>query len=51
MEKLAIDLQKDFPNRKGYSARNLWDMRRFYERYAENEFVRQVVAQIPEDYQ
>lgn len=47
VEKLAIDLQKDFPNRKGYSARNLWDMRRFYERYAENEFLRQAVAEIP----
>jgi predicted nuclease of restriction endonuclease-like (RecB) superfamily len=40
-------LKSSFPNTKGFSARNLWDMRRFYERYQHNEFLRQLVAEIP----
>lgn len=47
VEKLSIDLQIDYPDSNGYSARNLWDMRRFYTRYAGNEFLRQLVAEIP----
>ena len=40
-------MKSSFPNTKGFSARNLWDMRRFYERYQHNEFLRQLVAEIP----
>ncbi len=47
VEQLAKDLQKDFPKTQGYSARNLWDMRRFYVRYCDNEKLRQLVAEIP----
>ena len=47
VEKLSKDLQVDYPDSNGYSARNLWDMRRFYTRYAENEKLRQLVAEIP----
>jgi len=47
VEKISADLQKDFPESKGYSARNLWDMRRFYSRYSSNEKLRQLVAEIP----
>ncbi len=47
VEKLSKDLQVDYPDSNGYSARNLWDMRRFYTRYAENEQLRQLVAEIP----
>jgi predicted nuclease of restriction endonuclease-like (RecB) superfamily len=47
VEQLAKDLKSSFPNTKGFSARNLWDMRRFYERYQHNEFLRQLVAEIP----
>ena len=47
VERLSTDLQKDYPGSTGYSARNLWDMRRFYARYAENEKLRQLVAEIP----
>ena len=32
---------------KGFSARNLWDMRRFYEAYQDNQTLRQLVAEIP----
>ena len=47
VEKLSSDLQKDFTSSSGYSARNLWDMRRFYSRYSTNEKLRQLVAEIP----
>jgi predicted nuclease of restriction endonuclease-like (RecB) superfamily len=47
VEKISNDLQKDFPGSSGYSARNLWDMRRFYARYSKNEKLRQLVAEIP----
>ncbi len=47
VEQISMDLQKDYPESSGYSARNLWDMRRFYARYAENEKLRQLVAEIP----
>ena len=47
VEKISTDLQKDFPESSGYSARNLWDMRRFYSRYSSNEKLRQLVAEIP----
>ncbi len=47
VEQISTDLQKDYPGNTGYSARNLWDMRRFYARYAENEKLRQLVAEIP----
>lgn len=47
VERLAKDLQKAFPVNTGFSARNLWDMRRFYERYSLYPNLRQVVAEIP----
>ncbi len=33
VEMLASDLQKEFPGTTGFSPRNLWEMKRFYERY------------------
>ena len=47
VENLAKDLQKEFAGTAGFSARNLWDMKRFYENYSEDEKLRQVVAEIP----
>lgn len=47
VEKLSEDLRKDFPGVRGYSARNLWDMRRFYIEYKDSENLRQLVAEIP----
>lgn len=47
VERLAQDLQKEFPVQTGFSTRNLWDMRRFYERYYNEPQLRQVVAEIP----
>ncbi|WP_010250634.1 PDDEXK nuclease domain-containing protein [Acetivibrio cellulolyticus] len=46
VEVLAEELQKEFPNIKGFSARNLWRMREFYVTYCENEFLPPLVAEI-----
>ena len=45
VEQLAQDLRREFPDVKGFSARNLWDMRRFYLAYKDNPNLRQVVAE------
>ncbi|MFA6002092.1 MAG: PDDEXK nuclease domain-containing protein [Thermoleophilia bacterium] len=37
VEKLAADLQAEFPGIMGFSSSNLWRMRVFFEAYAENE--------------
>ncbi len=47
VQQLAKDLQNTFPGNKGFSARNLWDMRRLYERYSPHVNLRQLVAEIP----
>jgi predicted nuclease of restriction endonuclease-like (RecB) superfamily len=47
VETLSHDLQQEFPAVKGFSPRNLWDMKRFYEQYADYENLRQLVAEIP----
>jgi predicted nuclease of restriction endonuclease-like (RecB) superfamily len=47
VEILARDLQAEFPDIRGFSARNLWDMRRFFEAYGNTEFLRQAVAELP----
>lgn len=36
VEQLSIDLKKEFPD-MGLSPRNLWDMKRFYERYYQED--------------
>lgn len=47
VEILSVDLQAIFHGVKGFSARNLWYMKQFYESYSENEFLQRVVAEIP----
>ena len=47
VEKLSKDLRQEFPNAKGFSSRNLWDMKRFYEFYNGNIILRQLVAELP----
>jgi len=47
VEKLSKDLQKEYPLQTGFSSRNLWDMRRFYDKYQNEPKLRQVVAEIP----
>ncbi len=47
VERLSKDLGREFPGIKGFSPRNLWDMRRFYNSYKSDEKLRQLVAEIP----
>lgn len=47
IEQLACDLKEVFPGSLGFSERNLWNMRRFYEEYKDKLFLQQLVAEIP----
>jgi predicted nuclease of restriction endonuclease-like (RecB) superfamily len=47
IDRLSADLRRDFPEMKGFSARNLKYMRALAEAYPEEPFVQQVAAQIP----
>ena len=47
IENLATDIRREFPGSKGYSVRNLKYMAKFAQTYTNQEFVQQVVAQIP----
>ena len=47
VERLSQDLRRVFPDVKGFSARNLWDMRRLYESCRDHPNLRQAVAEIP----
>jgi predicted nuclease of restriction endonuclease-like (RecB) superfamily len=47
IDKLAADLRQAFPEMKGFSARNLKYVRAFAQAYPDEEFVQQLVAQIP----
>lgn len=47
IDRLSIDLKKEFPDRTGFSSRNLKYMRKFAENYPDSQFVQQVAAQIP----
>lgn len=48
VKRLSSDLQQEFPNTTGFSPRNLWDMKKFYEFYSlADEKLRQVVAVLP----
>lgn len=47
VNRLSVDLKQHFPN-MGVSPRNLWDMKRFYERFCNSdEKLRQTVAVLP----
>lgn len=45
IEQLSNDLKAEFPGVSGFSARNLWEARRFYLFYS-NEILRQLVAEL-----
>jgi predicted nuclease of restriction endonuclease-like (RecB) superfamily len=48
VERLSIDLKDEFPETRGFSPRNLWDMKRFYEFYRnEDAKLRHAVAVLP----
>ncbi|PKN68283.1 MAG: DUF1016 domain-containing protein [Deltaproteobacteria bacterium HGW-Deltaproteobacteria-12] len=46
VEKLAADLQKEFPGIQGFSSQNLWRMKQFYQTYAGNEKLSPLVREI-----
>jgi len=37
VEQLSVDLKSEFPDNEGFSPRSLWDMKRFYDFYTEND--------------
>lgn len=50
VEQLSLDLQSEFPDDTGFSARNLWDMKKWYLYYTTSESsekLRQLVAEMP----
>lgn len=47
IENLARDIRLEFPDKKGFSERNLKYMAKFASTYPDREFVQQAVAQIP----
>jgi len=47
IDRLSVDLTDAFPGMRGFGARNLKYMRAFAEAYPNEEFVQQVVAQLP----
>ena len=46
VNRLAADLQAEFPGVRGYSAQNLWSMRQFYLEYHEDEKLQPLVGEI-----
>ena len=46
VENLSKDIQKEFPGIKGFGARNIWDMARFYAEYQSTEILQPLVAEI-----
>ena len=47
IDRLAVDLKREFPDMKGFSVRNLKYMRRFAQVWTDDGFVQQVAAQLP----
>jgi predicted nuclease of restriction endonuclease-like (RecB) superfamily len=48
VKRLSSDLQQEFPDTTGFSPRNLWNMKNFYEFYAlADEKVQRSVALLP----
>jgi predicted nuclease of restriction endonuclease-like (RecB) superfamily len=46
VEKLAGDLQLEFPGMQGFSTQNLWYMRQFFQAYHGNEKLQPLVGEI-----
>lgn len=46
VKQLSEDLQTEHPGIRGFSARNIWNMKNFYEFYTENEKLQPLVAEI-----
>ena len=46
VERLAADLRAEFPDMRGFSPRNIWDMRRFYAACTDSEFLAQAAQKL-----
>ena len=46
VEKLSTDLRMKYPGMSGFSVRNLWNMKRFYETYLQYEKLQALPAEI-----
>jgi predicted nuclease of restriction endonuclease-like (RecB) superfamily len=46
VEQVSLDLQNEFPNAKGFSARNLWNMKKWYLFYSSNDKFSELVHNI-----
>ncbi len=46
VERLASDLRLEFPGARGFSARNIWNMRKFHIHYSKNLKLQPMVAEI-----
>jgi predicted nuclease of restriction endonuclease-like (RecB) superfamily len=46
VEQLAADLRAEFPDMRGFSARSIWEMKRFYVACTEPKFLQQAVAEL-----
>src|SRR5687767_5203410 len=49
VERLAADLRAAFPDMRGFSPRNIWDMRRFYAACTDSQFLSQAVRELARD--
>lgn len=47
IDEVSKDLKIEFPNSTGFSVRNLKYMKKFYLEYKDDEFMQQLVAQVP----
>lgn len=46
IERLSNDLQREFTDMKGFSSRNLWEMKKIYETYKDNQKLQPLVAEL-----
>ena len=46
VERLAADLRAEFPDVRGFSARSIWEMKRFSTAFTGPDFLRQLVAEL-----
>ena len=51
VEQVSLDLQAEFPNAKGFSARNLWNMKKWYLFYAKDERISEMLQSFDMHYQ
>ncbi|MDD5687385.1 MAG: PDDEXK nuclease domain-containing protein [Elusimicrobia bacterium] len=47
IETVASDLQKEFPDTRGFSSKNLWRMKQIYETYKDNEKLSTLLRELP----